>query len=311
MRSETNIRRNMRKKKRERMLAAIRAVWLMGLLGLIVICIHLAETLLPEQAGEKEAKKVTAAVEAVADPAMSKISYTVEAPVKRELPQIYAQLEKMADEDETAAEIYDSYSSYTEPMLAAFVNNPEMGSFIIGTRTADGTVTGGLTDEEKEAEYPLLLQWDRRWGYAPYGESIIGLSGCGPTCLSMALVTLRQDKEMTPDKVADFSAENGYYVQGSGTAWALMSEGAAQLGLNPKELSLSEEVMKAELDAGHPIICTMGPGDFTTEGHYILLYDYDGSGFYVNDPNCIYRSSRTWSYEELKGQIKNLWSYTG
>ena len=56
MRSETNIRRNMRKKKRERMLAAIRAVWLMGLLGLIVICIHLAETLLPEQAGEKEAE---------------------------------------------------------------------------------------------------------------------------------------------------------------------------------------------------------------------------------------------------------------
>ena len=33
---------------------------------------------------------------------------------------------------------------------------------------------------------PLLLQWDLRWGYAPYGDDMIGLAGCGPACLSMA-----------------------------------------------------------------------------------------------------------------------------
>ncbi|MFR3386435.1 MAG: hypothetical protein ACLTST_08525 [Lachnospiraceae bacterium] len=28
-----------------------------------------------------------------------------------------------------------------------------------------------------KGEIPLLLQWDERWGYAPYGKSIV-VSGC-------------------------------------------------------------------------------------------------------------------------------------
>lgn len=56
---------------------------------------------------------------------------------------------------------------------------------------------------------------------------IIGLSGCGPTCLSMVLLALTEDEEATPYEVARFSEENGYYVEGSGTAWSLMTEGAA------------------------------------------------------------------------------------
>ena len=32
---------------------------------------------------------------------------------------------------------------------------------------------------------PLFLQWDLQWGYFDYGGNLLGLSGCGPTCLSM------------------------------------------------------------------------------------------------------------------------------
>lgn len=52
----------------------------------------------------------------------------------------------------------------------------------------------------------------------------------------------------------------------------------------------------------------MRPGDFTTAGHFIVLYGYDETGFLVNDPNCAARSGRTWTYEELSGQIKQIWS---
>ena len=45
---------------------------------------------------------------------------------------------------------------------------------------------------------PLFLQWDPRWGYTEYGEdSFLGLSGCGPTCLSMVLYYLTGDKSLT------------------------------------------------------------------------------------------------------------------
>lgn len=42
---------------------------------------------------------------------------------------------------------------------------------------------------------------------------------------------------------------------------------------------------------------------------YIMIYGYDENGFKINDPNCIYRSSRYWTYEELCSQIRILWSY--
>ena len=37
--------------------------------------------------------------------------------------------------------------------------------------------------------------------------------------------------------------------------------------------------MKTALDQGKLIVCSMRPGDFTTSGHYILLYDYDDTAF--------------------------------
>ena len=155
------------------------------------------------------------------------------------------------------------------------------------------------------------MQWDPRWGYQPYGEqSCVGLAGCGPTCLSMTLYYLTGNDRLTPDAIAAYSMENGYYVEGSGTAWLLMEDLPARYGIGVRSLSLSFQNMTAALDHGGIIICAMGKGDFTTAGHFIVIYGYDGEGFWVNDPNCVARSERKWSYSELSGQIKNLWVYT-
>ncbi len=68
--------------------------------------------------------------------------------------------------------------------------------------------------------------------------------------------------------------------------------------------------MKSALDQGQPIICSMGSGDFTTQGHFILIRGYNEDGFLVNDPNCVARSNQAWSFEKLQGQVKNLWAYS-
>lgn len=156
-------------------------------------------------------------------------------------------------------------------------------------------------------EVPLLMQWDKRWGYNAYGSEMIGLAGCGPLCLEMAYLYFTEDTDMTPRKMADFAYENGYYTE-QGTSWSIWTEGAARLGLEGTELSLDENVMKNSLDAGRLIVCSMRPGDFTTTGHFILIKGYDEDGFLVNDPNRRSTSGRTWSFEELEYQIRNLWS---
>lgn len=232
-------------------------------------------------------------------------------PVERSHEEVLQRLDELGHHDETIMKIRENASRYPDELLAALANNPEMADFAAGYLDGGTNVAGGLTETEKEQEFPLFLQWDPRWGYQPYGEkSCIGLSGCGPTCLSMVLYYLTGNEELTPDVTAAYSMENGYYVEGSGTAWLLMEDLPKRYGVTVQSVSLSFNNMIASLDNGGIIICAMGRGDFTTAGHFIVIYGYDSEGFLVNDPNCVARSSRKWSYSEIDQQIKNIWVYT-
>ncbi len=163
-----------------------------------------------------------------------------------------------------------------------------------------------LSEDYTPGQVPLLMQWDKRWGYNSYGDSIIAVSGCGPVCLDMAYLYFTGDTALNPREMAKFAADNGYYTE-AGTSWSLWTEGAAKLGLRGETLSLDENVMKRALDNGGLIVCSMAPGDFTTTGHFILLTGYDEKGFFVNDPNRHSTSEKQWEFDTLKDQIKNLW----
>ena len=68
--------------------------------------------------------------------------------------------------------------------------------------------------------------------------------------------------------------------------------------------------MKSFLNQGGLLIASMGPGDFTDSGHFIVLYGCNDSGFLVNDPNSRIRSSQTWSFSSLSGQTVSLWGFS-
>ena len=61
------------------------------------------------------------------------------------------------------------------------------------------------------------------------------------------------------------------------------------------------------MEAGNPIICVMGPGDFTTTGHFIVMTDYVDGKIKINDPNSPIRSNKLWDCDLIKDQIRNLW----
>ncbi|MCI8935481.1 MAG: secreted protein containing domain of murein hydrolase [Lachnospiraceae bacterium] len=224
--------------------------------------------------------------------------------------ELEEKLAKLALENKEIAEIYADKELYPEELLTALANNQELIPFVKGYLSSDGTVKGGISPEEEAQSFPLFLQWDQRWGYAPYGGSCIGTAGCGPTCLSMVIFALTRDLSATPDALAAYSMSSGFYTKGAGTDWSFMTYAASQYGLHAKELGLDEDAMKQYLNQGHPIICAMRAGDFTTGGHFIVLYGYDENGFLVNDPNSVERSSRHWDFDTLHYQIKNLWGYS-
>ena len=200
---------------------------------------------------------------------------------------------------------------YPQELLEMLDRNEETYDYVTNYPNRDQYIAQevDLSGICQQGEVPLLMQWDMRWGYDSYGDSMVGVAGCGPTCMTMAYLCLTGDTSMDPRKMAEYAAQKGYHSE-AGTAWSFFTEGAAELGLSGKELPLSETAMKRTIDQGGVIACSMRPGDFTTTGHFILLRGYDDKGFFVNDPNSRKNSEKQWDFETLSGQIKCLWEIT-
>lgn len=195
-------------------------------------------------------------------------------------------------------------------LIALYERNPETKDFVFGYPEYKG-YTGEVYSDEfaLRDEVPLLLQWDKRWGYTEYSGEFFALSGCGPTALSMVFMYITEDVKFTPLYIADFAVKNGYSTDGDGSKWSLMSDGAEELGLSSEELPLVERYVTENLQEGNPIICIMGEGDFTTTGHFIVMTDFIDGKIKVNDPNSISRSEKLWEYDDIYDQIKNMWVY--
>lgn len=201
-----------------------------------------------------------------------------------------------------------SYGEYPGSLIELLERNPETEEFVLNYPFRDEVQDSEL-DCDLSQGVPLFMQWDRRWGYIKYGSDVVGITGCGPVCLSMAgYYVTGGDEAFVPEKVIEFSADSGYYEPGYGTSWTLISEGGVKLGLDVKELPLVKQKIVDNLEAGNPVICSMRAGDFTTTGHYIVLTAWEDGQFRVNDPNSHENSEKLWSYEQIEGQIRNLWA---
>ena len=220
-------------------------------------------------------------------------------------------LQALASSDERYQTILDREEEYPDNVLRMVCQNEETLNFAVDYPEKKDLAPVSSVGDVTKGVIPLLIQWDRRWGYAPYGSStIVAVSGCGPTCIAMVACGLTGRNDITPAKVASYSANNGFLTVSRDTSWDLMTYGAEEYGITGTELGLDEAAMANQLAEGNPIIASMGPGDFTASGHFIVLTGYADGSFTVNDPNSIVRSGETWSFERLKGQIVNLWYYT-
>lgn len=207
-------------------------------------------------------------------------------------------------------EMLSSGEEYPKRLIKLAENNPETIDFVKNYPQKKGRQDKIEVSGDLNGGIPLFLQWDERWGYRLYGGDFMALNGCGPTCLSMVWCGLTGETKWNPYKVARMAEKKGYYVKGAGTAWELMTSGAETLGLSVENLSLDETQILDRLQRGEPVICVVGPGDFTTQGHFLVLTGVDENGkIILHDPNSRQKSNTAWDLETLMPQIRNLWAY--
>lgn len=232
--------------------------------------------------------------------------------IKDKLQRIdyYVKLTIRQNETHDIKVILRNYHSYPTYLIKLAVDNEEAISFVKNySERKDNLSEINLSEDVKLNQVPLLLQWDERWGYYYYGDKVIGASGCGPTCMSMVYIALTGDLSMNPKIMSQFSEKSGFH-NSNGTIWTFMTEGANTLGLTSKVIEISKDIIIDELEKDHLLICSMSPGDFTSTGHFIVITGYEENFFKVNDPNSVLRSNEDWSYDILKEQIKQVWSFS-
>lgn len=234
--------------------------------------------------------------------------YMIGSPAHYTEEEIQTRLKNLSERYPEFQPIYHNMDQYPEALLNNLCCNPNMLDFALGYQENYDTTSGTLETSELDG-IPLFIQWDKRWGYDAYGNDVIGLSGCGPTCLSMIVIGLTKNQEATPDKLADYATEHGYYEQNSGTKWSFMDQVAAVYGVKGYYIYLSKDTMQEELAEGHPLVCAMRSGDFTSQGHFIVISGMEGDKFRVHDPNSIERSQQLWDYDTLQYQISAIWAF--
>lgn len=237
---------------------------------------------------------------------VSAVEETAEASshVQEELP---LPVTKLSQSEKLACILEDD--SYPEKLKEMAQKNSETIDFVYNyPQLKDEVWNIDLTEESQSDQVPLLMQWDERWGYITYNGGMMGYGGCGPTTLSMVVLYLTRDASATPAAVAAYAESAGYCVPGSGSTWSLIKEGCEHYGLHASEVAMVENRIRDKLDEGCPVVVNVGPGDFTDSGHYMVIVGYDDQGFIINDPNSRTNSAKRWTFDQLNGQVRNLWA---
>ncbi len=219
-------------------------------------------------------------------------------------------LEYKAKYDYRYDEVVANRDIYPEKLLEMLSRNDDMIGYMYDYEEKEGHIYIDNIGNVTKGEYPLLLQYDKKWGYGIYGDRVLAINGCGPTALAMALAGLTGNNDVTPYDIAKYAYDNGYYTSQWGTKWDLMTIGIKEFGIVGKSFVLTKDNLFNELGSGHPVIASMRPGDFTTVGHFILLTGVVDGKIRVNDSNSVSRSNELWEYDVIAPQIKGQWSFS-
>ena len=192
-----------------------------------------------------------------------------------------------------------AFTEYPESLLKLLEDNPETKEFVLDYPFRESWAVD-LSRYDGDRGVPLFLQWDRQWGYEMCHGEFVGVNGSAAMCLAMAGYCISDgSSQFSPDKIIKFAEKNDYRDA------ALICQGGAALGLKVTSIAWEKAKVTAYLKNGDPIIASMGPGgDFD---NFVVLTGYREGMVSLRDPDSRINSEKQWAFEELAGQMRNLW----
>lgn len=189
-------------------------------------------------------------------------------------------------------------------------------ALIVGRSEASGGEAAGTstisTHTPGTFKQPVdYKQADSRWGkkiYSNHNSSsqTMANSACGPTAMADILATWF-GISITPWTLAQLAMQWGDRTTSSGTAWSFFGHIQSHYKIKKMVSTTSLATLKACIDAGGYVVCSMGPGYWTKGGHYICAWMYDSKNIYCNDPASSKRTKQK-STEFMK-ERKHFWCF--
>lgn len=150
-------------------------------------------------------------------------------------------------------------------------------------------------------------QYDPKWASYPYAGETIQAAGCGPTAVADII------EAADPKSTASWMQAHGYASNGHGTIWGGIPACLQAYGIGASQLNYSSlygvkssavfDTFRTHIQSGKAGVLLMGPGYWTSGGHYICVCGYKDGKYLVYDPASSLRTG--WhAWADFSGQIK-------
>lgn len=207
------------------------------------------------------------------------------------------------------------FSEQQNQVLQALMSAANYGMLEALTGLATGgpaTDWSGVIDApEGGMPIPLYLQSDYPQAVC-YIDGVlksVKSSGCGAASVSMVIAYLTGNTNQTPYTLFKWAYEHHYY-SGNGLSHTCLTKLAELYGIRGTWIANDMNQITEALRAGHPVVAHMGPGIFTSGGHYIVLRGITEDGYVlVNDPGSRSKNRYAYPLSTVVGQARTSDSF--
>lgn len=114
-------------------------------------------------------------------------------------------LYELSKYDKRIIKIIENQEAYPTVLLEMLSRNVDLIDYVLDYNQMKNQVFTDNIGYVEKGVYPLLLQYDKRWGYGKYGNSTVAVNGCGPTSIAMIIAGLTGKNEFTPYDIATYA----------------------------------------------------------------------------------------------------------